>query len=131
VNAIQPEEQKKVVAQILNLNCMGAGEEAPPKTHKSDISPRPQLRGNLKTLNVLLLAFEVTSKPRVGHTAMPTPGPQNVVNVGTATRVARSTRSKVAPASIVQRNSILLLDCGDGVFFLKKNPYQTKFLNLI
>ncbi len=69
VKAIKPEE----TMASSNLNCMGAGEEAPPRVHTSARpapAPAPALapllRGRANTLNVLSLSSEVTSRPRMG-----------------------------------------------------------------
>jgi hypothetical protein len=50
-----------------------------------------RLMGRLNTLNVLSYSLEVTSRPRSGHTAKPNPGPQQVHNGGSGTRLPRST----------------------------------------
>jgi hypothetical protein len=77
---------------------MGAGEEAPPRVPTSAkpapspapaLTATPLLRGKVNTLNVLSLVLEVTSRPRVGQTAMPTPSPHMVFRAGTGTRASK------------------------------------------
>ncbi len=98
VKAIQPEE-KLSSSDSSNLNCMGAGEVAPPRVHTSARpapvpAPAPLLRGRANTLSVLSSVLEVTTRPRSGdsgQTASPTPYPQQVLRAGSGTRVLRST----------------------------------------
>jgi hypothetical protein len=90
VKVIQPE----LPWPLQSLNCMGAGEEAPPRVHTrakpvSDTEGALILCGRENTLNMLLLSLEVTSRPRVGQAAKPTPRPHMVLRDGTGTRSPR------------------------------------------
>ncbi len=54
-------------------------------------APASLLGGRVNTLKVLSMKLEVTTRPRVGQTAIPNPAPQLVAKVGSGTRVATST----------------------------------------
>lgn len=104
VNAIQPDQS----LSFMNWNCIGAGEEPPPRVYRS-VSPVPVpapapvhvpgqlLRGKANTLNVSSGRLEVTSRPRAGHAAMPTPNPHAVLRAGRCSAV--STVEMVTPMS--------------------------------
>jgi hypothetical protein len=84
---------------LRNLNCMGAGEEAPPRVY---IRAKPVpvtegmliLCGRVKTLRVLLMLSDVTTRPCTGQTAIPTPSRHLVLREGSGTRSPRLTAGK-------------------------------------
>ena len=90
VRAIQPEGP----LPSWNLNCMGAGEEAPPRVHTGGKPvPVPEVLLSLlrraNTLRVLFQRLEVTRRRRIGQTAKPLPLPHLVLKAGSGTRASK------------------------------------------
>ena len=95
VKAIQPESAWR----SRNLNCMVAGEEVPPRVCIR-AKPLPVtdgvliLCGRAKTLRVLTIRSDVTTRPKAGQTARPTPAPHVVLREGSGIRSPRLTAGK-------------------------------------
>jgi hypothetical protein len=81
---LRPHSRKgtyRASSNLKNLNCIGSGEDAPPRPPRVHTSTRPApvdahaagsgVLGRSNTLRVLSFQLEVASRPRVGQTAKP------------------------------------------------------------